>query len=236
MTFRLPIVLAASASIALTGCGGGSSKTDSTAHSPTPAPTPLALAQGKKIAAAGILSTADLPGYAAKPATPDASDDEADAQVATCTGTPKQTYLTRNGGLEFTKGSREVDSSADVASTAEMAAASLTEFTGSKGPSCFESVFKSLIEKEGATIVSFSAKPTPVTIAGADQAFLFKLDIKAKAGTQTVELHGFESGALVARQVEISVSTLDSATETFTQSETTDLLTTATQRAKAATG
>ena len=226
MSSRLALVLTVCAAAALTACGGGSSKK-------TPAAVPLTEAKAKTVAAAGILTAADLPGYTAADQTHDASNDETDKKLATCLGVPAETYLTRNFGKSFTKGQLEIDSSVDVATSAASARTQLTALTSSKAPDCLKSTLTELLATSGLTVTSFTATPTSVRVSGADATFGYKLAFAGAGKGQQISFSGYEVGSLVG-QVQVAVSVLASSAGTFSFDDTVALLTTATGRVKAA--
>lgn len=199
----------------------------------TATPVVLTLAKAKILAAAAVLTEADLPGYTAEAQTHDASDDAIDAKMDTCLGVPASTYLTRNFGTAFTKDMLEVDSSADVATSAADAKKQLADRTSSKVPACLKSQLAAALSSSGFTVTSLSAQPVSVTIPGSDGAFAYTMVVAGTVQGSTVELRGFVSGALVG-QVEVGVSVIAPSPTTFTLEQTTALLTKATERTKAA--
>jgi hypothetical protein len=231
------LVLALCAAVALTGCGGGSSQpsTTSTSSSAAAAATPVALtlAKAKLLAAAAVLTDADLPGYTSKAQTHDASNDALDAKMATCLGVTAATYLTRNFGTAFSKGELEIDSSADVATSTADAKKQLADMTSSKAPACLKSQLTAALASTGFTVTSFSAQPASVTIPGSDGAFVYTMVVAGTIQGRNIELRGFDAGALVG-QVEVGVSVFAPSATTFTLAQTTALLTKATERTKAA--
>ena len=221
--------LVAIAALALSaGCSG------STKKGAAPSPTPLTVAKAQALADAAVLTDADMTGYTSEKQTHDASDDASDARIATCLGITKPTYLARNFGTAFTKGAIEVDSSADVASTAEAARSELTAMTGPKAEACIKTEFTSLIAGEGGTVSSFSLTPVTIDVPGSDGAFGYRMAIKATGGGQTLEFNGFDIGALVG-PAEIDVTMIDSSGASgFTLDQGVALLKTVSDRAKAA--
>ena len=130
MTSRTRLVVVLCSLLALAGCG---SSGDGAKAAPSPTPKVLTAAEAKAVAAAGILTAADMPGYTAKPGEADDAEDQAtDAAIRTCVGSPVRDYLVSDPGREFTKGDLEVDSSVDVARTAAIAKAELAAYTSSK--------------------------------------------------------------------------------------------------------
>lgn len=229
------LVLALCAAVALTGCGSSQSTTSTTSSAATAAPTPVALTltKAKVLAAAAVLTDADLPGYATNAQTHKASNDELDAKMATCLGVTAPTYLTRNFGTAFSKGDLEIDSSADVATSTADAMNQLAGMTSSKAPDCLKSQLTAALASSGFTITSFSAQHPSVTIPGSDAAFIYMIALTGTVQGRNVELGGFNAGSLVG-QVEVGLSVFAPSATTFTLEQTTALLTKATERTKAA--
>jgi hypothetical protein len=193
----------------------------------------LTLAKAKTLAAAAVLTGADLPGYATQAQTHSASNDVLDANMATCLGVTVSTYLTRNYGTAFSKGELEIDSSADVATSTADAKKQLAQMRSSRAPACLKSQLTTLLASSGVTVTSFSARPASVTIAGSDAAFAYTMAMAATMQGSNIELRGFDAGSLVG-QVEVGVSVFASSATTFTLEQTTALLTKATARTRAA--
>ena len=191
-----------------TGCGGSSGGPKATNGStPSSSPTSLSVTKAKMLATAGVLTEADLPGYTAKPQTHTATDDETDALMQRCLGLPVQSYLTRNFGTAFTKGTDEIDSSADVASSVDIGRSELQAIGGDKSPGCFKQVLAKLMATHGLAVKSITATKVPATVPGSDGSFGYLLDMTATSSGQTLRLRGYETGSLVG-QVEIDVTSI----------------------------
>lgn len=197
MSRRLPLVLALTATVALAGCAGSS-----TAKKAKPA---LTAEKAKVVAAAGVLTDADLPGYTSEAQTHDASDDASDKALATCLGIPVGTFLARDFGKAFHKGTLEVDSSVDIATSAKDAQAQLAAISGGKGVGCLKTLLGGLIGSSGATVTSIELTPVSPAVQGADGSFGYQIAVALTAAGQTVTIKGFELGALVG-QVEIDIT------------------------------
>lgn len=232
MTVPVRPAAAALALLVLAGCGGSSTPT----AKPTPTPTPLTAAQAKTVAAAAVLTAADLPGYTVTASSGQDPDDKAsEAAIRTCAGLPAADYLARDFGREFKKGDLEIDSSADVATSVDVAKAELAAQTSPKGMACERTQFSKLFESQGAKVTSFKETPLTVSVPGADAAFGSEFSLDATGGGETIQLRGLDVGALVG-QVEIDVSVFATPTETVTLERAQALLATAVQRTKAALG
>jgi hypothetical protein len=235
MTSRARLAAALCALLALAGCGS-SSDGDGAKATPSSSPTTASLtaAQAKAAAAAAILTAADLPGYAVEAQEADPEDAADDAALAACIGVAKPTYLTRDLGRSFSKGDLEVDSSADVATSAAAAKAELDAYISPKGVDCVRTQLSAYFTKQGLTVGSFTATPTSVTVPGADAVFAFEiaLDASAPDGSK-LQLRGFEMGSLVG-QVEVSLTAIGTPTTNLTLAEAQALLATSTDRVKSA--
>jgi hypothetical protein len=219
----------AAAVLALTAACGDDGGAKATAT-----PTPLTAAQATTLAAAAVLTAADLPGYTAEKQTHDADDDAMDARLATCLGYAKPTYLARDFGTAFSKGSIEIDSSADVAPSVAVAKEELAALTSSKAEGCLKAEFEDLVASSGGTVTSFEMTPVTIDVPGADDAFGFSLRFAATAGGQRIAFSGYEVGSLVG-PVEIDVSVIDSSGgSTFSLDAAVALLRKVTDRTKAA--
>jgi hypothetical protein len=196
-------------------------------------PVALTVERAKILAAAAVLTEADLPGYTTRAQTHDASNDELDAKMATCLGVTASTYLTRNFGTAFSKGELEIDSSADVATSTADAKKQLADMTSSKAPDCLKSQLTAALASSGFTVTSFSAQHASVTIPGSDAAFIYTMALTGTVQGRNIELRGFNAGSLVG-QVEVGVSVFAPPATTFTLEQTTGLLAKATERTKAA--
>lgn len=228
-----PVVLCAALAATLGGCGGSSKGSPVTKTSPSPTAAPLTAATAKALAAAGVLTKADLPGYTTAAQEHDASDDQTDAALAACLGVPTPTYLARDFGTAFTKGELEIDSSVDIATTAAAAKDELTAYTSAKAPTCVKQTLTAVLAKSGITVTSFTATPQPVTVSGSDTSFGYALTLAGTTQGQTINLSGYEAGALVG-QAEVSLSTIASSQDAITLPQVTALLTTAVGRVRAA--
>jgi hypothetical protein len=222
------LALAATAVLVLSaGCGGSSKKASSS-------PTPLTTAKAQALATAAVLTEADLPGYKAEKQSHDAEDEAFDTRVATCLGLAKPTYLARDFGTAFTKGSLEIDSSADVAPSAAAGLIELQALTGSKAEGCLKAEFTTLIAASGGTVKAFTLTPMTINVPGADAVFGYKLDFAANAGGQALSFTGYDVGSLVG-QVEIDVTVIDSSgSSSFGLDQAVALLSKVTDRTKAA--
>lgn len=221
---RTVVVLGAAATLA--ACSSSGSR-------PTPpSPTPLSTAKAQQLAAAGVLKSSDLTGYASKAQTHSASDVAMERAVRTCLGIPAAHYLARNFGTAFTRTDLEIDSSADVVASAADAQQDLHALSGSRAPGCLQQTLRQAAATGGASASSLSVTPTNVSVPGSDAAFGYRLSVDVTAGTQSVRITGYDIGALVG-QVEINLSIEATGPTAFTLSQGVALATTATARVRA---
>jgi hypothetical protein len=235
MTQRTPFVTPAAVAVALLALVGcGSSGGDGAKPSSSPTPKALTAADAKTVAAAGVLTAADMPGYTAEAQDPDDADDTAtDAAFRTCIGSPARDYLYSDPGRSFTKGDLEVDSSVDVARTAEIAKAELDAYAGPKTEACAKAEFTKLFAGEGGTLTSYKQTPVTVTVPGSDGTFGVQFTLVLSGGGESTTLQGYELGALVG-QVEVALSVFGTPEETLTVEQAQALLVKAAGRVKAA--
>lgn len=223
---RLPIAVVLSAAVVLTGCASSSP-----ARKAKPA---LTEQTAKTVAAAGVLTDADLPGYTSEVKKHDASDDAGDKAFGACLGRPIGPFLTRNFGRTFHKGTLEVDSAVDVATSAKDGKAQLDAIGGSLGPGCYKKVLTGLIASSGATVSSFEVTPVSPTVTHADGSFGYQIAVVLTGGGQTITLKGFELGALVG-QAEVDLTVIATGGEPLSLDESVALLNTSISRVVAAT-
>lgn len=229
MRRRLSAV-AVCALLLIAGCGGGSSP--KVTASPAPSPTPLTAAQAKTLAAAGILTAADLPGYEVAPGE---GESEADAKkLAACLGITHTPYLAVDNGRTFTKGDLEISSSVDVATSAVEAKAELAGYDSAKGVTCGKQQIAAFFTEEGLTVKTLNITRTPISVPGADGSFAYTLDVSATSPGGTIAARqGYQLGSLVG-QVEIGLSVFSQGAPAVSLTEATALLVKAVERVKAA--
>ena len=191
------LALVAAVVLAMTSACGGSDK-----------PKPLSTPKAQEVVKVGVLTAADMPGYKAEDQEADPDDEKSDEHVATCLGLAKPSYVARNPGRSFTKGDLEVESTADVASSASQAKAELKAFGTDKAEGCLKDEFNSLLKESGGTISRFELTPQTISVKGADDTFAYKLDFGATIAGQNLTFSGIAVGALVG-QVELEVNAFD---------------------------
>jgi hypothetical protein len=192
----------------------------------------LTKAEAKRLAAAAILTKADLPGYTAK-AGEDSEDEAADKKIYGCLGVAKPKYLTRDWGRAFTKGDLEIDSSADVVESVSAAEKEIHAFKNPAATACVKDQFTGLFAGTGAQVTKLTVDPVKPTVAGADDAFGFRLSITLSGPGGTAEMTGLIIGTLVG-PVEISVASFQTGSDSFTLKKAEALAAISTRRVKAA--
>lgn len=167
--------------------------------------TAIGKAKAKKLAKAGVLTQADLKGYTFEAKTVDPADAADEKSFYKCIGAKAPSYLARNEGASFTKGSLTIDSSADVASSVTAAKADLKAIKSTKAPACFRKSIVDLLKRSGATVQSVSVKRESATVKGGDGVSLLHIKAVADFGGTTLKLDGYLLSILVG-QTEITVS------------------------------
>lgn len=162
-------------------------------------------AQAKKLAKAGVLTKADLKGYTSEAQPVDRAEAADERAFYKCVGVKAPSYLARNVGVSFTKGSLTIDSSADVASSVTVAKSDLKAIKSTKSPACFRKSILALLERSGATVKSVSVKRESATVKGADGVSLLHIKAVADFGGTPLKLDGYLLSVLVG-QTEITVS------------------------------
>jgi len=232
---RRYVLAVLSIGLAATGCGGSSGGPSARATpSVTATATALTQPRAQQLADAGVLRTSDLPGYSAKPESHTSSDvaDENTGRACVGLSVPAH-YMARNFGMAFSKGTTEVDSSADVAVSVSQADGELAALTSSKAPACLKQGIKPALAQDGLTVTSVSVVPASVRLAGADSTFAYSYDVDATGQGHQVRLLGYEIGALVG-QVEVDLTVTGVAPLAVTFADAQRLTAMATTRVKAA--
>jgi len=211
-TSRHPsLVLATSAVLALTAaCNGGGTKGSGATPTPTSTATALTSEQATALAAAGVLTDADMPGFTGEAQTQDADHEAAEARLASCLGLGAPSYVARDLGRSFTKGDLEVHSTADVVGSAAQAQEELAAFTGAKAEPCFKAELTKAATASGGSLTSFDVSPREVSVQHVDDAFFLRSAFTIATPEQTFRLEGYELGAAVG-QVEVSISVVGGA-------------------------
>jgi hypothetical protein len=175
-----------------------------------------------------VLTPADLPGYSAAPQSDDSNDKALDA----CGSPGRSHYLARNGGLAFTRGDTEIDSSADVVDNAAVGRADFVAIR--KAVPCIRAAFKKEIQAEadGGKVVDFHFDATTATVPRADEALRFDLSVTLSMTGVTATITGYVFGALV-NNVEVSVTEIGLGAPPLPLGELTSLMSTVGKRVRA---
>jgi hypothetical protein len=230
MTARLRPAAALLCLALLTGCAGSSG--DAARSTPSPTPSPLTLAQAKDVAAAGVLTTADLPGYEVAAQEADSDKEDFEAQLATCLGVTKPTYFAKDPGRSFSKDELEVDSSVDVAPTREAAKADVAALASAKAPDCVKAQFTKEFGGSGLDVTSFVITPATISVPLSQATAAYRYSIDASSEGQPVAIRGVLLSAAVG-QAEISLASTSSPAAALTLDELTALLVKAAARVDA---
>lgn len=180
MTRRLLLasVSGVCALLLLVGCGDGGSTTAT--PTPSPSATSLTAAQARSVAAAGVLTAADLPGY--KVTTQKAESLETREAVARrkCVGGASPKPVARNPGLRFTNVETGVviTSSVVVGASAKAALSELDALSSARSVTCFKRELARSTAMEGGTLRTSEVTRAATTIPGADAAFALLYDVE----------------------------------------------------------
>lgn len=221
MTSRLRPAAALLPLLLLTACGGSSD--DATKSTPSPTAAPLTLAQAKDVAAAGVLTTADLPGYEVAAQEADSDKEDFDAQLATCLGVTKPTYFTKDPGRSFSKDEVEIDSSVDVAPTRDAAKADVAALASAKAPDCVKAQFTKEFGGSGLEVTSFVVTPATISVPLSQATVAYRYSLDATSEGHPVAIRGVVMAAAVG-QAEISLAATSSPAAAPTLDELTALL------------
>jgi hypothetical protein len=227
-----PAIAVLSALLLLTACGDGG--TPKATSSPTSAPTPLTAAQAKTVAAAGVLTAADLPGYKAETQTGDPDEVAEAKKLAACLGVTYPEVLASDTGRAFTQGEIELDSYVDVSTSAADARAEYDALATAKGPSCLKTIVSDGFTSLGAAVENVTVTPMPITVSGSDAALAYTFDFKGSTPDgKRLDFHGYSLGALVG-QASVKIDVFAVPGQDFPVADATALLTKAVDRVKAA--
>ncbi len=197
---------------------------------PTPAPYPtvssVSTALAKQLAAAGVLTAADLPGWTTTSQTFDASDKSREDQDKECMRVALTPYAARDFGRTFEKDAVVISASADVTATREQSVAEMAAWHSLDGPRCYRERFL----KAGAAEMTIDIVPT--TVLGADDAVAYRVSFTIAGPSGIVRGGGFQIFALVG-QTEITIDTYEEvATPTFSLEKLATLAGTVAQRVR----
>ncbi len=178
-------------------------KTSTAAGTTTPAGA--AAATAAKLAEAGVLRPADMPGFTVTTRQP---QDVAAAEkgLYTCLRTPRPGYVSRDPGNVWSKGTLQVTSAGDVLKSAAAAKQGLAAAQSARGPKCFaEFLLAGLVRPASDTTAV--AEKVPVSVPGADGAFAVRLELTVTDANGPTTFTGYLVGAVVGA-VQISVWSL----------------------------
>jgi hypothetical protein len=153
------------------------------------------LTQAERLAAAGVLVGGDLPGWAARVQTAGPSDDRDRAAFLHCAGAARPHYVHRNHGTAFTKGMGEIDSSADVVSSAAEASAQAMSLGTQRAAKCYEAELRSIAGVPGVKLTKLTATLVPVAIQGAEHSFVYHVVayLRGAQGTASVDIYALNA-------------------------------------------
>ncbi|MGQ0466949.1 MAG: hypothetical protein ACT4QG_16715 [Sporichthyaceae bacterium] len=231
--------------LVLSGCGGGGNKqvfgedkpTATATATPTGTPTPTVSAYptvglldatyAKALAAAGVVTAAELAGWTASARKMDATDDKGEESIKECMKLQLTPYLARDRGRSFEKDGVEVSSYADVSGSLAQADAEMQALAGFDGPRCYREFFAT----PGSGTVQLEL--APATVAGADRVVALRVSLTGTGPAGEVSASGFQLVAQVAN-TQIWLDSFElTATPTFSLTRLTDLAAAAVARVKA---
>ncbi|HEX3826791.1 MAG TPA: hypothetical protein VHV82_05905 [Sporichthyaceae bacterium] len=188
------------------------------------------------MAAAGALVASDLPGYTgAASKGQSAGDKAAEAALYRCLGVAAQKFLDRNFGMDYTQGSTEVDSSADVVESAAMAHNMARAGRGNAAAACFKTQFQTGFAQQGIKTTELAVTPVTVEVPGSDEIFAFHVVVTVAGtnGSVPVDSYVINTGW---RQVEVTINDTVSGGGKASLADATRLAGIAVQRVRAITG
>lgn len=218
-----PLLLAGA--LALTACGGDDEDgtavplTDSTPTTSPPAKPSGKNASPKKLAAAAVLTPADLPGWRREVQTNDQTTDVVELAVKKCAKITPTPYAERNEGFTYKKGGVELSSDADVAATAEQATAELEALGTPAGAQCYRDGLAAVLPVGSKVTVDIEK----VTVPGADRTVAYRLYASFSADGTPVLITGYELVAQVGRTMIWLDTGEETETRTYSLAELVDL-------------
>lgn len=222
MSIRSWQVALASSLVLLTGCGQAPSTTVATPVKAAPV-APMTAAQAKIVAAAGVLTGEDMPGYKFTKDKPDKDAKAQEALLESCMKRKFGPYLAENPGFNFRKGQSFVMSSAEVNASAANARAGLTAVASPQGHKCFISLLKNMDKKDpDIKLRDIKIGEKPLAIPGADlcKRLVPTMVMVGSAGSVKISL---DEMMCVVGQAEISL-TLSLGAGTLTEADARVLL------------
>jgi hypothetical protein len=175
---------------------------------PAGAATVLTKPQAKAIVAAGVVKNDDLPkGFFSPPFTAAEPDRADEVEYYTCLGVKRPEFLARNTGTTFLTGKNlgkddawtlEVGSSADVVDSLEVAEADQAAQRTAKAVSCYREQLAEDLSR-GAELKSVGVELVPATVAGADEAWAYRLTWTVTRDQQEITGNGYLVGSRVGQ-------------------------------------
>ena len=190
----------------------------------------LPKAKAEKVAQAAVLAPKDMPGYKAEAL---AGDRTRESKRDSCLGLKAPAYLVRNFGVAYANGTLTIDSNADVAPSVAAATKEIKVYQSTKGPACYEQLLRADLADASLTPTEVKVSKAAVHVAGADDAFAYRVEIKATGPSGPLTLTGWQVGSRVG-PVTLGVTTLEMNTSTLTLQQVETLAGIAAVRAKAA--
>lgn len=189
--------------------------------------------QAKKSAKAAVLHAGDLPGYATVAVTMDPEAMEAEQAFYKCTGVKLPTFAFRNFGAAFGLDNDEIDSSADVASSAKAAKKAFHALTSSKAAACWKKVVTKQTVDDGGAVDALKVTAVKVSVPGADDVTALHLTGKFYSDRTLVHIDSYQLTGLIG-PVEFSLASTGYETKAPSLSKLEALARTVVKRVHAA--
>jgi hypothetical protein len=202
-----------------------------------PADTALTLDLAKKLAAAGLLTGDDLPGYTSVPRATDADQvaGAAGGQLTACLGlSSTDDTLWAPHGVVFRQGTSTLTSSATVATTVDHARSDLIALGGAAGAECIQKLMSQTLAGSGLRVTSTSARVLPISVVGTDDSFVQQFSFLVQApGRQAVSVRMLNVSARIG-QVDLDLLAGGAETSMLSTADATALVATAAERVRSA--
>jgi hypothetical protein len=189
--------------------------------------------QAKKSAKAAVLTAKDFPGYIAFAGALDPDGAHAEQAFYKCTGAKTPTFVLRDFGTGFMKDDQEIDSSADVATSAKAAKADFRALASSKTAACWKKVVTSQTVSTGGAVDALKVKVVRVTVPGADDVTALHLTGKFYSDRTLVHIDSYELNGIVGA-VEFTLTSTGYETKAPSLSKLESLARTVVKRVHAA--
>ncbi len=181
-----------------------------TSTGPAGAAAALTKPQAKAIANVAVVMQKDLPKqYFTPPRSANEPDRKDERAFYKCLGIAEPSYLGRNVGMKFLYADKvgspeattlEVDSKADVVDSVDAAVANQQKLRTAKAVSCYrERLVKAISRNLRGTPKAVAVELLEATVAGADEAWAYRVTFTISSGGRDVSGNGYVLGARVGQ-------------------------------------